>query len=1027
MKAKLMLCLCLLLAATTMFAQNLTVTGVVTEKATGYPAIGVSVLVKGTTNGTITSMDGDYTLSNVPKNATLVFSYVGMTTQEVPVNGQTVVNVLMNEDTQNLEEVVVIGYGTSKAKDLTAPIAVIKADEITKHATSSPMSALQGKVPGVQITNSGQPGSGPSVRIRGIGSMNTDSQPLYVVDGMFFDNIDFLNNSDIQDLSILKDASAASIYGVRAANGVVLVTTKKGALNRPATVTYDGYVGFQKATNVLKMANSEQYATMISEMGNETLQAVVNNAKNVWGTLPNTNWYDEILHTALTHNHSLDISGGTEKATYSVGTSYLYQDGILDSKNDYSRFNLRTKADYKAFDWLKVGANVVLSNSTQNLPNGEVWLAAFRTPGIIPVYDENSSLNPYPTKYGSPAQIGLSEYYYNPVAQAEYYDSKNSMLRVMPSFYAQFDFLPENKLFFKTAYSQDINVIQTRAYTPEFLVGGTQLNSTPLLNKKNDIYHSWILDNTLTYTDTFGDHGLTAMLGQSVREENWRNLWGEATGVPGGHEEYYYLNQGNADGRKTGDDGTTYRGVSWFGRVSYDYKGKYLLSATMRADGSSKFSKGNRWGYFPSAAVAWRISSEKFMEKTQNWLDDLKIRASYGTTGNDLNTSNKSIGYFQYIERYTTGSSYMFGKGLANGIQTGSMPTTDLTWATSATINGGIDFTLLSNRLSGTIDGFYRKETDILGSRTTTLPSTYGASLAPENYAERSWRGGEFTLTWRDKVQHGINYSLYMNIGYSKDRWDVLDESVIYMTGNLKDLSLVGMSAGRITGLKVDHLLTDQAEVDELIAKGFKQYGRDPYLGGLLFQDTRGDGYSLGPDGKIDGNDAYNLLSENGTPRINYGFGGSFSWKGITIDMHFQGVGSYDRLVGCDATKGIPQYGGNTRPYYPIWTSDKCWSPENPNGVYPRVIGKNQYESGYGNTDFWMRNGAYVRLKNLNIGYNLPASILRPLGLLHAQVFMNATNLFSISAMNEFMDPEQKYYDSFPLMRSFTFGLNFSF
>ena len=245
MKAKLMLCLCLLLAATTMFAQNLTVTGVVTEKATGYPAIGVSVLVKGTTNGTITSMDGDYTLSNVPKNATLVFSYVGMTTQEVPVNGQTVVNVLMSEDTQNLEEVVVIGYGTSKAKDLTAPIAVIKADEITKHATSSPMSALQGKVPGVQITNSGQPGSGPSVRIRGIGSMNTDSQPLYVVDGMFFDNIDFLNNSDIQDLSILKDASAASIYGVRAANGVVLVTTKKGALNRPATVTYDGYVGFE--------------------------------------------------------------------------------------------------------------------------------------------------------------------------------------------------------------------------------------------------------------------------------------------------------------------------------------------------------------------------------------------------------------------------------------------------------------------------------------------------------------------------------------------------------------------------------------------------------------------------------------------------------------------------------------------------------------------------------------------------------------------------------------------------------------
>lgn len=565
MKAKLMLCLCLLLAATTMFAQNLTVTGVVTEKATGYPAIGVSVLVKGTTNGTITSMDGDYTLNDVPKNATLVYSYVGMSTKEVPVNGQSVVNVLMEEDTQNLDEVVVIGYGTSKAKDLTAPIAVIKADEITKHATSSPMGALQGKVAGVQITSNGQPGSGPSVRIRGIGSMNDNSQPLYVVDGMFFDNIDFLNNSDIQDLSILKDASAASIYGVRAANGVVLVTTKKGALNRPATVTYDGYVGFQKATNVLKMANSEQYATMVNEMGNETLQDVLNQSVKNWGSLPNTNWYDEILHTALTHNHSLDISGGSEKATYSVGASYLYQDGILNAENDYSRFNLRTKADYKAFDWLKVGANVVLSNSTQVVPDGQVWMSAFRTPSIIPVYDESNPLGAYPINYASPAQVGLSEFYGNPVATAKYYDSKNKSLRVMPSFYAQFDFLPENKLFFKTAYSQDINILQSRTYTPAYLVGGTQVNSTSKLKKQNDIYHSWIWDNTLTYTDTFGDHGLTAMLGNSVREENFRNLWGEATGVPGEFEEYFYLNQGNADGRTTGDDGTTYRGVSWFG------------------------------------------------------------------------------------------------------------------------------------------------------------------------------------------------------------------------------------------------------------------------------------------------------------------------------------------------------------------------------------------------------------------------------------------------------------------------------
>ena len=339
----------------------------------GETIIGATVMVKGSKDGTLTDIDGNFSVKGKVGN-TLVISYVGFTPLEIKVTKAEGNRFTLKEDTKVLDEVVVVGMDKQKRSTITAAVATVGSDAIVNRPVTDLTSALQGNVAGLNFSSDavangvgGETGAEIKFNIRGIGSMNTDSQPLYVVDGMFFDNIDFLNNSDIQDLSILKDASAASIYGVRAANGVVLVTTKKGALNRPATVTYDGYVGFQKATNVLKMANSEQYATMISEMGNETLQAVVNNAKNVWGTLPNTNWYDEILHTALTHNHSLDISGGTEKATYSVGTSYLYQDGILDSKNDYSRFNLRTKADYKAFDWLKVGANVVLSNSTQNL------------------------------------------------------------------------------------------------------------------------------------------------------------------------------------------------------------------------------------------------------------------------------------------------------------------------------------------------------------------------------------------------------------------------------------------------------------------------------------------------------------------------------------------------------------------------------------------------------------------------------------------------------------------------------------
>lgn len=366
---------------------------------------------------------------------------------------------------------------------------------------------------------------------------------------------------------------------------------------------------------------------------------------------------------------------------------------------------------------------------------------------------------------------------------------------------------------------------------------------------------------------------------------------------------------------------------------------------------------------------------------------------------------------------------------MANTIVAGATPNYALTWATSTTYNGGLDFGFFNNRLSGTFDAFYRKEVDILGPRTVTLPSTYGQALAPENYAERSWRGGELALTWMDKAANGeITYSAYLNLGFARDRWDVLDEDATYREGgNLHALSKQGKAEGILTGLIADHLLTDPAEVEALKAKGFKQFGRDPYLGGILYKDTRGDGYSEGPDGRIDSNDEYNLLSENGTPRINYGFGGSIKWKGITLDVHFQGVGKYDRFVG-GVDGGFYQHGGTIRPYFPIWTSDKVYDPElNPDGVYPRITGTSWYESGAGNTSYWMRNGAYLRLKNLNIGYDLPMAILRPLGITHAQVFANATNLFCISAVTEFLDPEQEYYDSYPLMRTFSFGLNFSF
>ena len=361
-----------------------------------------------------------------------------------------------------------------------------------------------------------------------------------------------------------------------------------------------------------------------------------------------------------------------------------------------------------------------------------------------------------------------------------------------------------------------------------------------------------------------------------------------------------------------------------------------------------------------------------------------------------------------------------------NGITPGSTPTPDLTWATSRTYNGGIDFGLFNNRFTGTADGFYRKETNILGPRTLSIPSTYGQSLAPENYAARSWRGGEIQMTWRDQIKGKIDYSAYVNLGFSRDKWDKLDETAIYKTGNLSDLSKVGMSNSRVIGYKAIGIIRTQEQVDELKAQGFKQFGRDPYLGGILYEDTRSDGYAPGPDGKIDSNDSYNLLTDNATPRINYGFGGSLSYWGFTLDLHFQGVGKYDKIAG-GYDGGFYQHGGSTRPYFPIGTSSECWSPENPEGKYPRVIGSSWYESGAGRTSFWMRNGAFLRLKNVNLAYDLPQPLLQQAGISKVQIFINANNLFYISKTGEFNDPEQQYYDSYPLMRSFTFGLNFTF
>lgn len=1043
------------------------ITGTVVD-ASGEPIIGVNILVEGTTNGSITDMNGRFIIENVEEGATLRISYIGYIDQVVTITQQEHYAITLNEDSKSLDELIVVGYGVQKKASMTGSISNVKADELSVIPNTNLSNSLAGRAPGATITgNSGLMGATSEIRIRG-----GFGEPLFVIDGIIRDKdaFDALEPYEIDQLSFLKDAATASIYGSSAGNGVVLVTTKSGVKNQKPTFNYQGSYAFSIPTQTLF---SDRW-TAIDELDYQNAVARFQGLQEPNGEAEyayfrdnniNYNVNDYIWQNPWNTKHSLSVTGGTEKIQYYVMGSFLAEEGSYVSLEN-KKFSLRSNLTVELNKYIKMNINLDANES-----NDRRFYWPFSDDDDQAVYDlyrcTFNAMKTYPFySYldGTPANE-ITEYPiyqdygtwqgWNPVDQVvgnRYIKTRRRNMTGIVSFDVNLDFITKglstkivgnyvghdyNRKKFMT-FQKNYKFQMADPEGNRFLPGPLNLDDYNTFvfsqNYENLEYQTKQLWSEqfnwfVNYANTFNKkHEVSAMIvfEQSSNGGEYVEAKGE---VPLTNLDQMFNYSSDSD-RRWGD-AEEYTGgrLSWIGRFNYTYDQKYIAEFSFRYDGNTLFPPGYRWGFFPSVSAAWRISEEPFMERSRDWLSNLKIRASYGTTGNDLDVDDEEIEAFSYLQKYNVGGTYVFGSSLANTIVAGDSPSLMLTWATSTTYNGGLDFGLFNNRLSGTFDAFYRKEVDILGSRTVTIPSTYGQDLAPENYAERSWRGGELALYWRDKAANGeIDYSLYANLGFSRDRWDVLDVSATYQEGGaLYDLSPVGKSSGILTGLIVDHLLTDQAEVDALIAQGFTQFGRDPYVGGLLFKDTRGDGYSEGPDGKIDSNDAYNLLSENGTPRINYGFGGNITWKGITIDVHFQGVGKYDRFVG-GVDGGFYQHGGTVRPYFPIWTSDKVYDPDyNPDGVYPRIVGESWYESGAGNTSYWLRNGAYLRLKNLNIAYNLPRPFLQALGITQAQVFMNATNLFCISAVTEFLDPEQQYYDSYPLMRTFSFGLNFSF
>ena len=686
------------------FSQNITVKGVVKD-ATGESVIGASVVQKGTSNGIITDIDGNFTL-NVPSNSTIVISFVGYKTQEIPVAGKTQINVTMKEDTEMLDEVVVVGYGQMKRSDLTGSVVSVNDQAIKKSVPTSIDQVLQGRAAGVQIqANSGTPGASTSIRIRGINSLNATNQPIFVIDGVVVDSatddensnpLSSINPSDIVSMDVLKDASATAIYGSRASNGVIMITTKRGQAGE-ATVTYDGYAGWQEMPKQLDMLNLRQYAQHHNDRS--ALGLVEQSSSFVRPDLlgEGTNWQDELFSKAFMTSHNISVSGGNNKTTYAFSGGFLDQDGIALGSS-FRRLSLRANIDTEIKSWLRGGVNFSFAESKQNVgtDNNTIMSALIQQPTVAVTSPDGS--------FDGPDDVWMPE---NPVGLASIRTNNNRKTNFRFNTYLEANLL--KGLTFKTELSADWNFNNYYYYQPDYQFGiKTSDTRTSRWTKTNTKYWSW--RNILTYNNTFAEkHNINVMVGQEMSHSNWETQVGTATGFLSNTTPD--LSAGDVTTSTTTGSRVVNSIASFFGRAFYSFDERYLLTATIRRDGSSKFAKGNKWGWFPAVALAWRASQESFL-RNNAIINNLKLRAGWGATGNQ-NVSDYA--YMALLSYKTT--------PWGTGVLTGNTANPDLTWETTHSYNVGIDLGLFQNRIEVIADVYYKKTKNLLLQHYTYISS----------------------------------------------------------------------------------------------------------------------------------------------------------------------------------------------------------------------------------------------------------------------------------------------------------------
>lgn len=985
------------------------------KDATGESVIGASVVVKGTTNGTITDFDGNFSLDGIKKGDVIVISYVGYQTQEIKWNGSPL-NVILKEDSKTLSEVVVVGYGTQKKANLSGSVAMVDSKELENRPIQNVSSGLQGLMPGVAITGTnGAPGQDAGkIRVRGIGTLN-EAGPYILVDGIETGTLSAVDPNDIESISVLKDAASAAIYGSKAANGVVLITTKRGKTGQ-TKISYSGYLSFQNATNMIERMGSYEYASLLnqaleaegmSKRFNDTeLQKFKDGNDPLY---PDTDWYDLAYKTGVQHRHNVNINGGSENVKYMASLGYLNQTGILPNAGR-EQFNARTNLDMKINKRLSARMNLSFIKNDYSDASSAYYGGSsdqiirqlnLIAPWIVARYDDGTWGT---ISDGSPIawldsgmKVNRDNYNFSGMAAVDY---------------EIFDGL---KLTLQGAY---VNNLQNYHYFQKYIKYNENKESDP--SQLDERFYKWDRTNydaLLNYNKNFGKHNIKGLLGWHTEKYNYKYQKAVRKKFP--NNELTDMNAGDASTQSNEGYTAELAMISWFARINYDFAGKYLLEANIRADASSRFAEGHRWGYFPSFSGAWRISEEAFMESAKDsWLSGLKIRASWGQLGNQDALSGSNNDYYPALNTYNLDSKYAFGGSLNSGYYQRKYRLETISWEKASTWGVGVDF-ILFNKLNGSLDYYNRKTTGII--MDVTVPKEFALDAYKDNVGSMRNSGIEINLSYNTKIGQ-VDFGIAGNFSYNKN--EILDlgggdpNKYLDATNGYSQRNKVGEAMNSYYIYRADGFFNSQEEADAYTAKYGNPFGKTFKAGDLRYVDTNKDGKLTADDREYCG---------SSDPKIIYGFNINAGWKGIDLSLMFNGAAGVKRLF--DGYEVYGNFSGDAAHPATIWRD--AWTPDNHDASMPRIFYDTNSASSSRSvqSDFWLQDTSYLRLKNLQLGYTLPKGGLNSVGVENIRIYYSVENLLTFDKMKINIDPEStsQRLSSYPLLRTHAFGVNVTF